>query len=74
MKQLTLMKCSFAYALVEAQQLQFLLLDIFKRIISQNTGNCIWYLWIWKRPLIDCLKRYFGGLFVLLVYCNGYFN
>ena len=26
---------------------------------------------IWKRPLVECLERYCGGLLVLLVYRNG---
>ena len=44
-----------------------LFLDSFKKSISQNTGNCIWHLSIWKWPSIECLERYCGGLFVLLV-------
>ena len=59
-----LMKCSLASALVEAQQMQFLFLDSFKRSISQNTGNCVWHLSIWKRPSIECLERYCDGLLV----------
>ena len=39
----------------------------FKRSIPRNPGNCIWHLSIWKRPLIECLERYYGGLFVLLM-------
>ena len=55
-KQLTLIKCSLASAPVEAQQMQFLFSDTFKRSISRNTGNCIWHLSIWKRPSIKCTR------------------
>ena len=70
--QLTLMKCSLASARSRYNKCNLLFLDSFKRIISQNAGNCIWYLLIWKRPSIECLERYCGGLFVSLMYWNGY--
>ena len=43
------------------------ILDSFKRSILQDTGNCTCHLLIWKRPSIECLERYCGGLFVSVV-------
>ena len=71
-KLLILMKCSLAFGPVETQQMQFLFLTA-SREVSHKTQEtvAILYLSIWKRPLIECLERYCGGLFVLLVYLNG---
>ena len=71
-KLLILMKCSLAFGPVETQQMQFLFLTA-SREVSHKTQEtvAISYLSTWKMPLIECLERYCGGLFVLLVYLNG---
>ena len=33
--------------------------------------NYTLHLFIWERPSIECLERYYGGLFMLSVYWNG---
>ena len=52
----------------------FILRQLPEKYLTKHRKLYIWHLSIRKRPLIYCLKRNCGGLFILLVYWNGLLN